>query len=438
VPIHNPRYEQLDPDAVRALQTERLRDVLAAALETNPFYREHWRRAGADVTRVDSLEALAALVPTVEKADFLADQREHPPWGERLAHAVSLREPLQVYTTSGTSGQGVEVHAQTPRELASMIEMYGYMFRWAGLEPGDLALLTLPLTMLGGGRIEWEGAVGYGLTVLPAGSYDAVRKLELLRQFRPKALYGSTSYFGHLAAIADTQPPCDSLEVLLTGLEGVGFSYLENLAASWQATVADRFGCTQLRSDFMFTCEHGIGSADRPGLLHNLDPFMITEVIDPETGRHVADGEFGELVVTSLYHLDNPVVRCRLRDGAIWHGPGYCPCGRPFGGVEVASVTRTDDVHKVKGVLVFPQAVDDLVFSFSEVDEYEVVLTSDAALSDVITLRVMTRTEVSEGFGAEVARALHRKIGLHSEIVLATDVPRSTYKARRWRDERVR
>ena len=74
-------------------------------------------------------------------------------------------------------------------------------------------MLTLPLTMLGGGRIEWQGAVGSGITVLPAGNIDAPAKLALLDRFQPKALYGSTSYFGHLLAIAERTPPCPSVEV---------------------------------------------------------------------------------------------------------------------------------------------------------------------------------------------------------------------------------
>ncbi len=436
--IHDPRYELADEATIRRLQLRRLREMLRYANATNDFYRERWAAAGVDVERIDSIEAFAAMVPTVEKRDFVEDQIAHPPFGKRLARPFALGERLEVYTTSGTSGQGVEVHAQTGRELQSMVDMYGFMFRWAGLSPGDITLMTLPITMLGGGRIEWQGAVGYGLTVLPAGNVDAATKLELLDRFQPRVLYGSTSYFGHLLAISDRTPPAPSVEVLMTGLEGVGFSYLESLAAGWQARVADRFGCTQLRSDFMFTCEHGIGTPGRPGLLHNLDPFILLEVIDPETGRPVADGEFGEMVVTSLYHLDNPVVRCRLRDGGVWHPGSYCPCGRPFGGLEVASVTRTDDVKKVKGINIFPQAVDDLLFSFAEVEEYQVLLTSDETMADVASLQVMVGSGPRRGFTEMVADGLKHRIGIHFAVSIVDELPRSEYKARRWRDERVR
>lgn len=437
--IHDPRYELADPSALRALQERRLLEMVRFAYATNAFYRERWDAAGVDVDRLDSIEAFSAAVPMVEKKDFVEDQLAHPPYGRRLERAFALGERLEVYTTSGTSGQGVEIHAQTERELAAMVAMYGYLFRWAGLDPGDVALQTLPITMLGGGRIEWQGAVGYGLTVLPAGNVDVKAKLALVERFRPRALYGSTSYFGHMLAVAGDELPDESVEVLLTGLEGAGFSYFAQLEAGWGARVSDRFGNTQLRCDHMFTCEHGVGTAERPGLLHNIDPFILLEVIDPETGRHVADGEYGEMVVTSLYHWDNPVLRCRLRDGGVWHDGRYCPCGRPFGGVEVASIGRTDDVKKVKGVNIYPQAVDDAVFAFQEADEYQVVLTSDERLADVATVLLMTKGgHARDGLVEELGHRLHQRIGIHFRVELVEELPRSEYKARRWRDERVR
>jgi phenylacetate-CoA ligase len=432
--IHDPSYELATRDEIRALQLQRLRELLRTA-SANPFYRQRWR--GIDVEEIDSLEKFSARIPTVEKRDFVADAQEHPPFGSRLAAGLAQGEAVELYTTSGTSGQGVEIHAQSPRERAAMQEMFGFLFHWAGLAPGDVVALTMPMTMLGGGRVEWHGASGYGLVQLAIGNYDAGRKLELIRQFRPRALFGSTSYFGHLASVSEGPAPGLGIDVLITGAEGVGFAYLQGLEEAWGARVADRFGCTQMASDFMFTCEEGIGTPERRGMLHNLDPFVLTEVLDPETGRHVADGEFGELVLTCLYHVDNPVIRVRTRDGAVWHEPGYCACGRPFGGIEVASGARTDDVVKVKGVFVYPQAVDDVLFSFPAVEEYRVELTTDATMADVATVYLRLR-QPAAGVEGEVAAALHRRMGINFGVAAAEDIAFSEYKARRWIDRRKR
>ncbi len=438
--IHDARWELAAPDEIRALQLRKLGALVRFVQATNPFFREHWRKGAVDVDRdTASLAAFAAGVPWVEKADFVADQAAHPPYGRRFEHALALGERLDFYTTSGTSGQGTEAHAQTVRELADMERVYAYGFAWAGLSRGDGVALTLPITMLAGGRVEMQGAVGAGMTVYPLGNYDAHRKLELIGQLEPRALYGSTTYFGHLAAVAPEDERFDSVEVLLCGLEGVGLSYFGQLQERFGARAYDRFGCAQMRSDFMFCCEHGVGTPGSPGVLHNVDPYVLLEVVDPETGKHVADGEFGELVVTSLYHLDNPLVRCRLKDGGIYRAPGSCACGRPFGGVEVASISRMDDVKKVKGVNVYPQAVDDLLYSFAEVEEYRVLLRSVAG-ADVATVELMTKAPLAEdareGFTRAVASGLRERVGIGFGVELHEELPRSEYKARRWHDER--
>ena len=438
--IADPSLELLDRDAVRALQFSRLQDMVRWTWATNVFYREMWQSAGVDPDKIDSIERFRAMVPTAEKADFLADAKAHPPFGKRLERTLALRERVDLYTTSGTSGQGTETHAQTARELRDMAKVYSFYFRWAGLVPGDRVGMPIPVGMLAGGRAELEGAVQNDLSVLPLGPYDAERRLALLQQFRPRALLSSTTYIAHLAAIADALPPVDSIEILLAGGEGVGLSYLKALEEQWQAKVYDRFGCAQMRVDHAFTCEHGIGTPDRPGLLHNIDPYVLLEVIDPETGHHVGDGEFGEIVLTSLYHFDNPLVRCRTRDGGVFREAAYCDCGRPFAGIEISSISRTDDVKKIKMINVYPQAVDDVLYSFDNVDEYRVVLRTLPSKGDHATVEVMTRGALhhpdATGLLTAIGERLRERIGIGFDVVKVEDIPRSEYKARRWHDER--
>ncbi len=439
--IFDPSIELAGRDTIENIQLAKLIEMLRHVYQTNVFYRAKWDEAGVDIEKIKNFADFASAIPMVEKKDFVADQDIFPPFGSRLAHSLSLKQRLDLYTTSGTSGQGVEIHAQTLREVRVMEHIYGFYFKWAGMEEGDRTLLTLPITMLGGGRIEYQGATAYGLSVMPAGNYDAKQKLSLIERFRPRALYGSTSYFGHLGAVGKS-PKDYGVDVLLTGLEGVGFSFLKRLEDQWGARAADRFGCTQMRGDFMFTSEGGVGDHGAPNVLLNIDPFVYLEVLDMTTGLPVGDGEFGELVVTSLYHFDNPVIRNRLRDGAIYRKPGSSGCGRPFTGIEVASVTRTDDVKKVKGINLYPQAVDDLIFALPEVDEYQVVLYSSFELSDIAQLNVMTKAVLSDAarpvFIKNLQELLRQKMGISFIVEIVPNVERSEYKARRWRDERVR
>jgi len=438
----NLQWERSDAQTIRALQWSRLKALLEKTWGVNEFYREHWRAAGvADIARIDSIEAFSALVPTVEKKHFVADQDAFPPFGRRLVHAQSTGKRLQFFMTSGTTGQGQELHGQTAEEFQVTGEVYAHMFRWAGMVPGQQVLLTLPLTMMAGGRLESFGAESYGLTVYPAGNYDARKKLELLVRFRPQGLVGTTSYFGHLSAMSEAKPPARSVKFLFGGGEGAGLAWYKRLEEEWQARIFDRYGSTQSRNDHMFSCEQGVGEAGRPGLLHNIDPCVLFEVVDPETGRHVADGEQGEIILTSLYHTDTPLIRCRMRDTAVFHEGRYCACGRPYRGILIGSIGRSDDMHRVKGVNIWPQAVDDLLFSIPEIDEYMVILTTSSTGADIATVQVMPKSEMAESgaFAETVAARLRERVGVRFEIRLVPSgtLQRSEYKARRWRDERA-
>lgn len=440
--LQNPTWEKSDPGTIRALQWDKLRSLLQKTWSVNEFYREHWRKAGvADIARIDSMEAFSALIPTVEKKHFVADQDAFPPFGRRLVHAQASGKALQFFMTSGTTGQGQELHGQTTEEFKVTGEVYAHMFRWAGMTPGQQVLLTLPLTMMAGGRLESFGAESYGLTVYPAGNYDAKKKLELLARFKPQGMVGTTSYFGHLSAMSEAKPPAPSIKYLFGGGEGAGLAWYKRLEEEWQARIFDRYGSTQSRNDHMFSCEQGVGESGRPGILHNIDPYVLFEVVDPETGKHVADGEQGEIILTSLYHTDTPLIRCRMRDTAVFHEGRYCPCGRPYRGILIGSIGRSDDMHRVKGVNIWPQAVDDLLFSVPEIDEYMVVLTTSSTGADIGTVQVMPKGEIAEPgvFADKVAAKLRERVGVRFDIQLVPigTLQRSEYKARRWRDERA-
>ena len=439
-----PQYETASPKVIRDLQLERVVQLVKKTWQVNAFYQDHWRRVGAHPDQVRTLDDFRQRVPAVEKQDFLTDQTEYPPYGRRLEHARSLGVPLVVSNTSGTSGQGQEVHAQTALEFETTQRVYAHGLRWAGLETSEGLFLTLPITMMPGGRCEYHGALGYGLTVYAVGNYDARLKLDLMRRFEPVALFGTTSYFAHLAAVSGQSPPSPGMRALLTGGEHAGFSWFERLEADWGAKVYDRYGSTQSGNDHMFACEYGIGTRERPGTLHNTDPYHLVEVVNPDTGEHVEHGEEGEIIMTSLYRTDTPAIRVRMRDRAVWHAPGSCACGRPYGGVEMCSVSRMDDMKKVKGVNIWPQAVDDVMFAVEQMDEYQVVLTSDATAADIATVRVMPAAPLVGTAASQlvehIGRRLHERIGIHFkvELLAAGELERSEYKARRWVDERSR
>jgi phenylacetate-CoA ligase len=444
--IYNARFELADEETVRAYQLERLRELLLHTWSTNQFYRRRFREAGVgpdEIEQLQSLEEFAACIPGVAKPDFIRDQEENPPFGLRHVHALRQERPLFVCTTSGTSGQGQEVHMQTEAEMALTGETYSYALTWAGLQPGDQMFLTLPITMLGGGVIEYHAALHFGLTVHCVGNYDAERKMALTRRFKPQVILANTSYMGRLGSMIHPDERFEGLRCLITGAEGAGIAYLERLQETWHVPVYDRYGSTQAGNDHLFVCDQGVGTVARPGMMHNVDPWVLLEVRDPETGQHVADGEEGEFVVTSLYHFDTPLIRCRIGDWGTYHAPAYCACGRPFMGIEAGSIHRRDDMRKIKGVVVWPKAVNDAVFALAEVEEYQVSLTSGNDGADVATIRVMLSERTippdPDAFGKGLNNMLRERIGIRFEVELFQpgELDVGDWKASRWLDNRL-
>ena len=164
-------------------------------------------------------------------------------------------------------------------------------------------------------------------------------------------------------------------------------------------------------------------------------------MVDPASGRHVADGEAGEIVVTILYRHDAPIIRCRMGDRAVYRTPGYCACGRPFGGFEVASIGRMDDMRKVKGINVWPSAVDNVVFAFAAISDYQVVLETGPAGQERAGLRVLC--DASDPAAAaqiqeQLARSVEERLGIRFavEVLEPGALEQVEWKAKRWIDRR--
>jgi len=436
--------EVADPEALRALQWKKLRHLLERTWAKNEFFREHWRRKNPDfrIEAINSFETFASEVPTIEKPDFIADQTAVPPYGLRHSEILETQDGLVPVLTSGTTGQGVEVHLQSRADVQQHGEVNKFYFRWAGLKPGDRIVMPMHVSLLAGGRCEYHAAVDYGLSVFPIGMYDTGQRIEFMRRFQPHAIIGTTSYMGHLAEAAGEACSELGLRVLLTGAEAASNAWFKRLEQRFGAVAYDRYGLSQMATDHMFTCEHGVGTSDQPGTLHNIDSHILLEVIDPETGRQVADGERGEIVLTSLYREMVPMIRCRTKDTAIYRAPRRCQCGRTFSGIEIGTVVRLDDVKKIKGINVWPQALDETVFRFPEVRDYRVVLTTEAGRGEVARIdfapKEALETDSSKQVRERMEAKLREVIGISFQVreVPDSSIPRGEHKARRWVDQR--
>ncbi len=436
---HDEDLETMSGAEIAGLQWSKLGPLLPQVWDTNPFYRDRWQSAGVVPSKIKDLEDFRASIPTVDKAAFMADQEAAPPFGLRHEPILNSRQGHVPITASGSSGQGVEIHLQTQKDVANHNALNHYYFRWSGLEPGDIVLLMMHVSLLAGGRCEYHAAVDYGLSVYPVAMHDTAKRIELIQRFRPKGLIATTSYLGHLAAKSGVDLSNSGISALFCGAESASPKWFKRLESSFGAKAYDRYGLSVMATDHMFTCERGVGTDDNPGVLHNIDPFVLLEVINPETGEHVADGERGEIVLTSLYRSLVPVVRYRTNDSAIFRAPGSCDCGRGFSGIQAGSVQRIDDVKKVKGINIWPQAMDEAMFSFPEVRDYRVTLTSDATEADVgIVEFLVAEGSAPKDLEQRITMHLRNKIGI-GFVVRAVTMPfpeAASQKRQRWIEKR--
>ena len=446
------RVERLTRAELEGLQLRKLQSQVDRLWHTNPFYRAKLEAAKVSPDQIRSLEDFNGRVPLSTKADFLADQEAHPPFGRRLG--VPRDQVTLVNMTGGTSGQGQEVYGRTDHDIA--VQGYLHLLPWfmAGLRPGQMALNCVPTGGLTtGGWGPPEGFRIAGATAFHAGgtlSTDA--KIDLMLRFGEiHFIYASTNYLHTLSEAlrrrgivpAERFPMMRGIHIVA---EGYPLEWARATEAFWGCRLHEGYGSTQGAGFIASTCEDGVVRADgQRGLMRLLEWLNYVEVVDPETGRHVAPGEEGEIVLTNLDIQGSPVMRFSTRDRARFLPHQACASGRAWNCLETGTIGRYDDMLKIRGNNVWPLAVDTAVFAEPAVAEY----VGRVFIDDGGRTRVQLRLALKDGHAdwgeadrnallGRLAQRLKERTNVQMELHLVprSEVPVFTYKARRWTDER--
>jgi phenylacetate-CoA ligase len=441
----NPKLERMPHDEFRTLQFSMLKDLIDQVWATNPFYRAHWKAAGVQPDAIRSFEDFTAAIPTTDKAAFLEDQEGAPPFGTRYDPSQG---PLgQIHTTSGTSGLTKEVHAIGRDEISALGSGYHFLFKWAGIDPGMRALLTFKLSTLAGGQTYTQGVMSYPLVTMFAADKSTEEKIDLLVDYDVNMLQAFSGYLQRLRSSLDARgldPRRDlpHLKAIVTGLQAYDVGWLEAMSDYWNVPVAEHYGSTQTTLH-MASCEYGPTYNGQRGMLHNFGNLVHLEVIDPDSGKHVAPGEEGEVVVTTLFRRLVPVIRFRLGDKARFMPASSCRCGRPFDGVEAGTISRYDDMLKVKGVNFWPATAEGIVLPLPAVEDFVGDLAFTPQGLEVVTLRLEPTAAASEddkaSAAAEVRKTFKDRVGFDVKIewTAVGELPRFDYKVARWTDRRT-
>lgn len=443
-----PVVERMSRKELEDLQLHRLKRQIEYVYHTNPFYRGRFQEHKVTPADVVSLEDIQRI-PFVTKDDLIKDQEEHPPYGSRLG--VPRDKISQVHLTSGTSGQGQEVYGRTRADVELMGSIWMHNFHWSGLVKGDTAVNMVPIATYCAGWSIMQGFFKLGMTSFHLHGLDGGAKLRLMDRFKPHYIWVTPPYLTRLTVLSkelgiNPREAFHTLKSITVATEAFPASWALEMEEFWGTHLDEMYGSTQGAGLVAVTCERGAIQPDGArGPLHVVEQYFLAEVIDPATGRQVKAGEEGEVVLTGFEHEASPVIRFRTRDRVRFLTHEHCPCGRPFNIWESGTITRYDDMLKIRGMNVWPSAVDSAVFAHREVDEYVGRVSIDREGREAVVLTLALKPE-AVGLAAADRAALLRRVGeavraatgVSMEIseVARAELPTFEFKSRRWIDER--
>jgi phenylacetate-CoA ligase len=430
VPFFDRARETAPPETLRDWQWQRLTAGLGDVWGSNAFWRARLQSAGLRDPRDLGSWTDFARLPRLTKADLVQDQSVHPPFGTNLTHPIERY--VRVFQTSGTTGRPIR-WLETEASWAWWARCWAFVFRAAGLGRGDRLYFPFSFGLFVGFWAGLEGARTLGAMAIPGGGQDSATRLHAIQELEATALVCTPSYGLHLAEVARAQgvdPAALGVRTTVhAGEPGAGIPAVrERLQSLWGARAYDHAGMTEVGA-YAFECAAQAG-------LHVNELEFVAEVLEPESGRPVAPGEVGELTLTNLGRWGAPVLRYRSGD-RVRVGTGVCACGRTFARLDGGILGRVDDMLVVRGVNVFPSALEGIVRRFAVVDEFQIEVFRRGALDEVrLVLEIDGSAEPAESVRAtvdRVAEAVRRDLGIRVEVaaVPVRTLPRYELKARR-------
>lgn len=416
-----------DRDELVESQVRRLRDMLVPVLRDNAFYREKLTDAGlsgaGDVRTLDDYRRL----PFTTKAELSADQDAHPPYGSNLTYR--LRDYVRVHQTSGTTGRPLR-WLDTRQSWDWFAGCWRRVFDGAGVTPDDRLFFAFSFGPFIGFWTAHEAARLIGALAITGGSMSSVQRLQAMDEHRATVLICTPTYALHLAEVAETEGidiANSSIRATIhAGEPGAGLpATRRRIEDAWGARCYDHAGATEVGA-------WGYECRERNGMLVNEAEF-ICEVIDPDSGEQADEGE---LVLTNLGRVGMPVIRYRTGD-RVKRAKGACPCGSGFLRLENGVIGRIDGGIIIRGIVIYPSAVENVVRTFPEVTEFAVDVYRRRSL-DEVEIRLEVRGESPDSVAGAVAREARRKLGFRVGVraVDTNTLPRFELKARRFTDHR--
>ena len=399
-----PELEQLERKGLESLQLKRLNDTLRQAAKS-PYYGRSKEISRLLQSGIRSVEQIRELPFTTKE-----DMRSAFPWG---LLAADKREVVRLHSSSGTTGNPAVVY-HNRHDLDSWANLMARSMFAAGVRDSDVFQNICGYGLFTGGLGFQNGAERLGCLSIPAGAGNSLRQIKLMRDFGTTVAHAIPSYLGRLFDVFKEEgldPRRDTrLHTLVIGAEPHTEAHRRRIEEMFGVKAYNSFGLTEMNGPGVaFECTEQNG-------LHVWEDAYIVEIIDPVTLQPVADGEVGELVMTTLDRQAMPVIRYRTRDLTRFL-PGECPCGRSHRRLDRIS-GRSDDMFIVKGCNIFPMQVEGVLMKLPEVgDDYRITLESIEDQDEMI-VEVEVKREWFNGDIAFLDRLQKRIVHLIRDEVL--------------------
>ena len=400
---------------LEAEQLARLRSLLKAIVPANAFYTAKLRNCG----EIRTVEDFTRVVPFTTKTELIEDQKAHPPYGSNLTF------PLERYTrfsqTSGTSAAPLR-WLDTPESWEWMLGNWQTIYQAAGARPGDRVFFAFSFGPFLGFWTSFEAAAKLGLLCIPGGGLSSEARMRAIVETSATILCCTPTYALRLGQIGSAGSQVH--RIIVAGEAGGSIpSTRAQIEKLWPgARVFDHHGMTEV-GPVSYEC------AERPGTLCVIEASYFAEIIDPITGQPVGDGQNGELVLTTLGRRGSPLLRYRTGDVV---RKAFVDDTLAFeGGI----LGRSDDMVIVRGVNIYPTAVEQIIREHAEIAEYRVELGKSGAMDEIaITIESVDGCATPAALAAKLESELRGAFGLRIPVSLATPgaLPRFEMKAKRW------
>ncbi len=430
--IYNIEYETMPREAIEAIQLRRLRETVERVYATVPFYRKKFDEAGLKPGDINSLKDLHRLPFTTKQ-----DLRDNYPYG---MFAVPMDNVVRIHASSGTTGKPTVV-GYTARDIATWSELMARALAAGGAGRGDIIHNAYGYGLFTGGLGVHYGAERLGASVIPISGGNTKRQVMIMKDFGPTILTCTPSYALHLAEVA--------------GDSGVDFKDLRFKSGIFGAEPWSEEMRTEIERKLHLNAIdiYGLSEVIGPGVsiecleakkgLHIFEDHFIPEIINPETGEVLPNGQMGELVFTSITKEAFPIIRYRTRDVTSLDREA-CVCGRTL--VRMNKVSgRTDDMLIIRGVNVFPSQIESVLMETDEVEPHYQLIVDRKDNLDTLSVLVEVgesafsdEVRVLQNIEKKIAKNIKEFLGVSATVKLVEPktIARSEGKAQRVIDKR--